>query len=94
MPEPRYVRSEKVLGADVGSGETVLLSLLNDRYYGLNATSRRAWTLLEQPVTATQITEALAREFKVAPEECRRDVDDLLRRMLDAGIVRAAGEAP
>lgn len=68
-------------------GERILLSPLDGRCHALNGTAGRVWTLVETPRSADEIVSVLVAEFDVSPEQCAREVDDLLDGMLQAGVV-------
>jgi hypothetical protein len=76
-------------------GESVLLDLRSQKYFGLNEVGTRAWQLLEETGDAAAVHARLAQEFEVAPAELERDLDALFGRLLKAGLVaeRAGGKA-
>jgi Coenzyme PQQ synthesis protein D (PqqD) len=67
-------------------GEMVLLDLDTERYFGLDAIGadilRR---VTERPVG--EALRALVTEYVVDPEILRRDVDDLIDDLLEAGLI-------
>jgi hypothetical protein len=87
-----YPRSEPVIrrselpGTEL-HGETVLLSLEQQSYYGLRSTSQRIWQLLEQPCTLQQILDALLLEYDVERQQCEREVGDFMQRLWDAQLI-------
>jgi Coenzyme PQQ synthesis protein D (PqqD) len=67
-------------------GEMVLLNLDTERYFGLDAIGADIVTrVTEQPVEAA--LGALVTEYVVDPEILRRDVDDLIADLLEAGLI-------
>ncbi|HYZ98813.1 MAG TPA: PqqD family protein [Acidimicrobiales bacterium] len=67
-------------------GEMVLLDLETERYFGLDAIGADIVTrLTEQPEVAA--LDALVADYAVEPEDLRRDVDDLVATLLDAGLL-------
>ena len=71
------------------AGELVILDLATDEYYGLEDVGARAWQLLADGATFSEIVETLLGEYEVEPEVLRRDVADLLGGLVDAGLVTA-----
>ncbi len=57
-------------------------------YYSMNESAGRVWELIAQPVAVSVVCEQLANEFAVAPDVCLRDVLNLLRALLGAGLVK------
>ena len=74
------------VSSEVG-GETVILSLKNGMYYGLNAIGTRIWALLQSPRSVTDIRDVLLAEYNVTPETCERDLLRVIERLTDAGLV-------
>jgi hypothetical protein len=63
---------EKVLFRDL-AGEAVLLELESGRYYGLNETGTRMWTLLVEHGRAGAALQSLREEYDVPAEELERE---------------------
>lgn len=69
------------LSASLTDG-AVLLHLHTKRYFSLNDTGARIWTLLEQQRTEEQIVETLIREYDVGEPDARRAVHALVQDLL------------
>jgi pyrroloquinoline quinone biosynthesis protein D len=54
----------------------------------LNRTAAAALELVDGKRTLTQIVDAIAERFEVAPERARDDIDDLFDRLTQRGFVR------
>lgn len=82
--------SHDVLATAQGEA-VVLLDLRSERYYTLNETGSRAWTLLGRGATYGQIVETLRREYDALTEDSgdtvEEDVARLLADLLAAGLV-------
>lgn len=70
-------------------GESVLLDLRSQKYFGLNEVGTRAWQLLRDTGDAGAVHARLAREYDVAGDQLERDLDELFARLLRAGLVDA-----
>lgn len=73
-------------------GESILLDLKTGLYFGLNPVGTRIWHLLEEGKPPARILEALLAEYKVSPEQCQRDLRQLLGLLKEKGLVRIAGD--
>ena len=83
----RYiVPSTEVLHQTV-AGESVLLDLRSQKYFGLNQVGTRVWELLLDQADLVAARERLLDEFEVSPAELEKDLDDLAERLLAAGLV-------
>jgi hypothetical protein len=79
--------SEDVLFQEVG-GETVLLDLDSEQYFGLDAVGTRIWQLLGEGAGAEAVVEALLEEFEVERATLAADVSTLLDQLAEAGLIR------
>jgi Coenzyme PQQ synthesis protein D (PqqD) len=67
--------------------ESAILNMSNSVYYGMNAVGTRVWNLLQQPKTVQEIRDAIIDEYDVAPEQCDRDLLQLLEQMKAEGLI-------
>ena len=68
-------------------GESVLLDLASERYFGLDEVGTGMWRALTAGSTIEAAIEALEAEYDVAPEQLRDDVAAFVRKLADAGLV-------
>jgi hypothetical protein len=79
--------SDDVLFQEVG-GETVLLDLHSEQYFGLDAVGTRIWQLLGEGAGAEAVVETLLEEFEVERATLAADVSTLLDQLAEAGLIR------
>lgn len=79
--------SEDVLFQEV-SGETVLLDLASEQYFGLDSVGTRIWALLNEGAAAETVVDTLLGEYEVERATLAADVDELLARLAEAGLIR------
>ena len=82
----RFNVSEEVLSQEV-NGETVLLDLKDESYFGLNEVGTRVWQLLQDSPTVEETLDTLSDEYDVRREQLASDVGELLARLVEAGLV-------
>ena len=70
------------------SGETVLLDLASEQYFGLDAVGTRIWALLNEGAAAEAVVDTLLAEYAVERETLAADVDELLARLAEVGLIR------
>jgi len=85
-PADKIKISDQVLSQEV-SGETVLLDLQSEFYFGLDKTGTRIWELLQSGLSIEELIGKMLDEFEVDRETLEADVNALLGRLLDAGLV-------
>lgn len=82
--------SEYVLIQEL-EGESVLLDVDRGQYFGLDEVGTRMWALLAGSASVESAYQTLLSEYDVEPERLRSDLADLVRKLLDAGLMRVAG---
>ena len=83
--------SPDVLFQEVG-GETVLLDLESEHYFGLDAVGTRIWSLIGEGVSVDDMVDTLLEEYEVERATLEADVAELLSRLAEAGLIRFAEE--
>lgn len=78
--------SDEVLSQEV-NGETVLLDLDGESYFGLNEVGTRIWQLLQSEHSVVGIVDTLSGEYDVSQEQLESDVSDLLGKLTESGLV-------
>jgi hypothetical protein len=71
-------------------GESVLLNLETEKYFGLDATGTRMWQLVTTASTVDSAYAQLLEEFEVDPELLRTHLTELLSRLLENGLLNIA----
>ena len=78
----------------VVAGESVLLNLASQKYFGLNAVGTRVWDLLQETEDVLAIRDRLLAEYDVTEAQLDADLNDLLGGLAEAGLVADAGPVP
>ena len=73
------------------AGETVLLNLDNEEYYGLSGVGDRAWRLFEEAKPFGEVVEVLVGEFEVEPSVLEADLTALIGDLVASGLVVVDG---
>jgi hypothetical protein len=79
--------SPEVISQEV-SGETVLLDLQSENYFGLDEVGTRIWQLIKETDDLQAIFKTLLAEYDVSEERLRQDLDTLLGEISGLGLVR------
>jgi hypothetical protein len=67
--------------------EAVILHLASGVYFGLDSVGTRMWQLLSEHGSKDKVIEALLDEYEVEEGQLRRDLDELIRQLIDKGLV-------
>jgi len=69
-------------------GESVLLNLETERYFGLDATGTRMWEVVTAQPSTQLAFEELLEEFEVEPEALRKHLTELLSGLVENGLLQ------
>lgn len=76
----------EVVSSEVGDG-AMLLDLRCSRYYSLNAVGSFIWQRIQNPLSFQNLSSAVLEEFEVEPDKCRADIESLIVKLHEAGLV-------
>lgn len=68
-------------------GETVMMSIENGQYYGLNGIASDIWTMLEAPNKVENICHKIFNSYEVSEEQCQTEVLDFLSKLDENNII-------
>ena len=69
------------------AGEAAILNLKTGIYYRLNPVGAYVWNLLSEPSTVVTLRDSVVARYQVAPEECERDLFQLLNDLAAEGLI-------
>ena len=69
------------------AGESVILNLNTETYFGLNEVGTRIWSSLQQAGTIQQAYESLISEYDVDPATLRNDFQKLIEDLVKHGLL-------
>jgi len=78
--------SPDVISQEV-SGETVLLDLESENYFGLDEVGTRIWQLIKETNDLQAIYSTLLEEYDVSEDRLQQDLDTLLAEVTGLGLV-------
>ena len=79
--------SPDVISQEV-SGETVLLDLESENYFGLDEVGTRIWQLIKETNELQLIFDTLLKEYDVSEEKLQLDLSTLLTEIEGMGLVK------
>jgi len=84
--ETTVARANDLLATDLDD-ETILMSIEQSSYYGMEKTARRIWELVEKPIKVADLCSQMAEEYRVEPEVCERDIITFLEELFKEKLV-------
>jgi hypothetical protein len=79
--------SDKALSQEV-NGETVILDLASESYFGLDEVGTRIWQLLQEKDDLQAVFETLLDEYDVEADQLETDINELLEKPVDPGLIK------
>ena len=86
QPEDQFIVAEDILSQQV-HGETVLLDLNGDVYFGLNEVGTKVWTLLQSRHTLASLVTDLHASYEVSTIELEADIKALIGDLLNEKLL-------
>lgn len=80
------ILSPDVISQEV-SGETVLLDLESENYFGLDEVGTRIWQLIKETNNLKTIYDTLLSEYDVQEDRLQQDLDTLLSEISGLGLI-------
>ena len=77
---------EEIVDSDI-DGETVMMSIENGEYYGLDDIGSRIWELIARPIKVSDLIDTLLERFDVDRETCEIDVLKFLNELNEDRIL-------
>jgi predicted component of type VI protein secretion system len=87
----RVLAPEGVLVREL-EGESVLLNLNSEVYFGLDETGTRMWKMLTTSESIQAAYHSLLEEYEVEPEKLYQDLENLIEELVAHGLAEVAGE--
>lgn len=85
------VQKEDLLSSEL-DGDTVLMSVTQASYYGLDSTSQRIWNMIAQPCRVADLCERLVADYDVERTTCEQHVCAFLTELNTEGLIRVVTE--
>ena len=78
--------SPDVISQEV-SGETVLLDLNSENYFGLDEVGTRIWQLIESSGSLQTVYDTMLTEYEVEADQLLEDMEQLISDIEKAGLI-------
>lgn len=89
LPKGRVTTPDGVLVREL-EGESVLLNLNSESYFGLDGMGTRMWAALTASASIEAAYETLCDEYEVEPEHLRADLRTFIEKLVEAGLVEVS----
>jgi hypothetical protein len=83
----RVIILSDVLSQEV-AGETVLLDLTSEKYFGLDPVGTRIWQLLKEDRPLSEVIAVLLAEYDIGADQLQSDLFSLLEKLREKGLIQ------
>lgn len=87
--QQKVTLSKEVLSQEVDE-ESVLLDMKSESYFGLDEVGTRIWQLLKNGSDLQNVFEILLAEYEVGEDELKKDLQEHIAQLVDAGLISLA----
>jgi len=85
-PSTIIQRDSKLITSKM-DGETVMMSINNGEYYGLDTIGSRIWELIENPISVENLIAKLRCEYDIEIAQCEHDTTIFLQQMANKNLL-------
>ena len=82
----RFSRNARTISGRLHD-ELVMMDIEQGKYFSLNPVATRIWDMMENPVSAEELSNQLRDEYEVDSDRCLDEVTELLEGMVRLGLV-------
>lgn len=79
-------RNSDIVCSEV-DGETVMMDLNFENYFGMKSVGTRIWQLLDSEISFGSLCEQLINEYEVSEKQCKEDVTRFLVELYEQEMV-------
>ena len=73
-------KTDEIVESDI-DGETVMMSIENGEYYGLDSVGSHIWELIQSPIKVSELVDTLLKKYNVDHNTCESDVMEFLNEL-------------
>jgi hypothetical protein len=85
------VQTADLLSSEL-DGDTVLMSMTQAAYYGMDSTAQRIWNMIAEPHRVADLCDQLIADYAVDRSTCEQDVCAFLTELHKEGLIRVVAE--
>lgn len=85
-PNTTVSRKEEIVVAEL-DGKTVMMSLENGQYYGLDGIATSIWEGIKNSITVEELVSILTAEYSTTKENCQKDVLEFLENIYSKQLI-------
>ena len=86
-PKNRVRLNQELLQSEI-DGETIMMSIDNGKYYGLNTVASRIWEIIKEEPLFSELIDKLVEEYNIDKLQCEQDTKEFLDNLIENKLVK------
>ena len=83
----RIILNQELLQSEI-DGETIMMSIDNGKYYGLNTVASRIWEIIKEEPLFSELITKLVEEYNIDSLKCESDTKEFLANLIENKLIR------
>jgi len=79
--------NQELLQSEI-DGETIMMSIDNGKYYGLNTVASKIWEIIKNEPLFSELIDKLTSEYNVEKEQCIIDTKSFIENLVKNKLVK------
>jgi len=83
----RIILNQELLQSEI-DGETIMMSIDNGKYYGLNTVASRIWEIIKDEPLFSELIEKLVEEYEIEQKQCEAETQEFLSKLIENKLIK------
>ncbi len=83
----RILLNQELLQSEI-DGETIMMSIDNGKYYGLNTVASRIWEIIKDEPLLSELIEKLVEEYDIEKKQCEIETQEFLSNLIENKLIK------
>lgn len=83
----RILLNQELLQSEI-DGETIMMSIDNGKYYGLNTVASRIWEIIKDEPLLSELIDKLVEEYDIEKKQCEIETQEFLFNLIENKLIK------
>ncbi len=83
----KLLLNQELLQSEI-DGETIMMSIDNGKYYGLNTIASRIWEILKTEPLFSELVNILLSEYEIEEKQCNQETLEFLENLIKNKLIK------
>ena len=85
--QSKIILNQELLQSEI-DGETIMMSIDNGKYYGLNTVASRIWEIIKEEPIFSELIKKLTSEYNIEEEQCNTETIEFLKNLVENKLIK------